>query len=448
MSVTLVCNATIANEGELRNGSVLISGDRIADVIGPGCRVNVRPDNVVDATGCLLLPGLIDDHVHFREPGLTHKATIASESRAAVAGGVTSFFDMPNCKPQTTTIRDIEDKCAIAATDSLANYSFYLGATRDNIDQIENVDSGTVCGVKLFMGSSTGGMHVDDREHIYGIMKASPIPVAVHCEDDGIIRSNMAHYEELLNGEPPVEYHPLIRSAEACYASSSMAVETACRAGARLHIMHISTARELSLFESGDVSGKRITAEACPAHLFFSSADYGRLGTRIKCNPAVKDATDRDALRSAVRSGLIDVIGTDHAPHLLSEKEGGCRTAASGMPVLPHSLQSMLELADAGVFGITDIVRTMCHNPAQLFSVKERGFIRKGYKADLTLVRRGTDFPQVCDETEPNLCRWTPFNGHRFGWKVLRTWVNGNQVYCDGKFETGFTAERILFDRH
>ena len=453
MSSTLIQNATIASAEGLRQGSVLISEDRISDISYDGQEPSGNADVVIDATGYLLFPGIIDDHVHFREPGLTRKATIASESRAAVAGGVTTVFDMPNCIPQTTSLQALRNKCDMAAMDSLANYSFYLGATHDNISQIEGINPATTCGVKLFMGSSTGNMLVDDRTDVLNILKASPVLVAAHCEDSGIISRNMQHYTELCGSEPPVCYHPLIRSAEACYASSALAIELADKASAHLHLLHISTARELSLLKQGDVCNKSITAEACPAHLFFTDADYGTLGTRIKCNPAVKTRDDRDALRSAVASGLIDVVGTDHAPHLLEEKTGGCKSAASGMPVLPYSLSAMLEMADDGAFSICDIVRTMCNNPARLFNMKERGFIRPGYKADLTLVRKRSEdddndgFWTVRDNRVPNKCRWSPFNGYKFKYRVAYTWVNGNMVYRQGVINDKYRGEQVFFDR-
>lgn len=453
MSSTLIQNATIASAEGLRQGSVLISEDRISDIFYDVQTPSAGADNTIDATGCLLFPGIIDDHVHFREPGLTHKATIASESRAAVAGGVTTIFDMPNCIPQTTTIQALKDKCDIAASDSLANYSFYLGAAHDNIGQIEKADPTTVCGIKLFMGSSTGNMLVDDKTAVLDIFKASPVIVAAHCEDSGIINSNMQHYTDICGGEPPVSCHPLIRSAEACYASSALAVELAEKASAHLHLLHISTARELSLLQKGDPCSKNITAEACPAHLFFTDEDYPALGTRIKCNPAIKTRADRDALRNGIASGTIDVVGTDHAPHLSSEKQGGCKTAASGMPVLPYSLIAMLEMADEGAFSICDIVRAMCNNPARLFSLKDRGFIRKGFKADLTLVRKRTandtddEAWTVRDSRLPNKCGWSPFNGYEFNYKVAYTWVNGNPVYANGTINDSYRGEQAIFDR-
>lgn len=450
MSVTLIKNAGIVSEDGIGTGSVLIVGDTIRKIhfgdYTPG--TGPVPDTTVDASGCLLFPGIIDDHVHFREPGLTHKATIASESLAAVAGGITTVFDMPNCLPQTTTLKALDEKFEIASRDCLTNYSFYIGATRDNLDQIEKIDPRQTCGIKLFMGSSTGDMLVDDSAHIRALFKAAPALIAAHCEESSIINRNMAAYTEKYGGEPPVQCHPLIRSVEACYESSAKAVEFAVAESAKLHILHISTARELSLFTKGSVTEKKITCEAVPAHLIFTDSDYGTLGTRIKCNPAVKSPADRDALRHAVADGKIDVIGTDHAPHLLSEKTGGCRSAASGMPVLPYSLTAMMELVEEGVLTTGDIVRTMCHNPALLFGISLRGFVREGYKADITLISRNAPGEgTVSDQSVPNKCGWSPFAGRRFSWKVAHTWVNGNHVYNDGIISEEFKGEQVTFDR-
>lgn len=457
MGRTLIKNATIVLGGHLCNGSLFIDGDTISEILrnpsDSDSGVNDvsfsecirRADSVVDADGALLFPGIIDDHVHFRQPGLTHKGTIESESRAAVAGGVTSYFDMPNCIPQTTTLQTLRDKCSMASESSLANYSFYLGATRQNLPEIEQASPKDVCGVKMFMGSSTGGMLVDDDEHVFQVFKCSPVPVAVHCEDTGIINRNMEAYTARCGGEPPVVFHPLIRSAEACYASSSRAISLAVKAGAHLHLLHVSTARELSLLQYKPLSEKTVTAEACPGYLCFCDEDYQRLGPRIKVNPAIKSKGDREALRQALASGVIDVIGTDHAPHLLSEKQGGCKSAASGMPVLPYSLPVMLRLADEGIITIQDIARLMCHNPALIFKVEKRGFIKTGYKADLTLVRKCGN--TASDYAVPNKCAWTPFNGHAFGWKVVSTWVNGNLVYDRGEFFSNHKGEQITFNR-
>ena len=444
MSRTLIKDAMVVNEGLVQRASVLIENETIAGIFESDAP---KADTVIDAAGKWLLPGVIDDHVHFRDPGLTHKADMASESLAAAAGGVTTVFDMPNCIPQTVTIDALNDKFSHAAETCIVNHSFYLGATHNNIDQIEKIDPNHVCGVKLFMGSSTGGMLLDDRDSLKALFNAAPVPVAVHCEETSIINANMERYTTQYGSEPPVKYHPLIRSEEACYASTSKALDVAAGTNVHLHILHLTTAHELELFSNGPLQGKQFTAEACPAHLWFTDADYSTKGTRIKCNPAIKTAADRDALRLALTDGHIDVIGTDHAPHLLSEKQGGCRTAASGMPVLPYSLPAMLELMERGILKMTDVVRLMCHNPAQIFSIKERGYIRQGYKADLTLVSRTDQSYMVSDADIPNKCGWTPFDGDEFHWRVCATWVNGHTVYDNGHFDTSIKGQPVKFKR-
>lgn len=445
MSTTLIKNATVVNEGQMQQASVLIDGDIISDIF------TLAPlpeaDNVVDAQGKWLLPGAIDDHVHFRDPGLTHKADFTTESRAAAAGGVTTVFDMPNCIPQTTTLEAIEDKFKGASDCCLVNHSFYLGATHDNLQEIERIDPSSICGIKLFMGSSTGGMLLDDKESLKSLFRAATVPVAVHCEETSIINANMERYMQECGGEPPIQYHPLIRSEEACYVSTAKALEVAAGTNVHLHILHITTARELGLFGNGPLESKQFTAEACPAHLWFTDADYKTHGTYIKCNPAIKTATDRDALRKALTNGVIDVVGTDHAPHLFLEKEGGCKTAASGIPVLPYSLPVMLELTDQGVLGLTDVARLMCHNPAQLFKIKERGFIRKGYKADLTLLSHSKEGWTAGPDNNPTKCRWSPFEGQQFHWHVDTTWINGHAVYNDGKIDNTVYGQQVTFNR-
>ncbi len=444
MSRTLIKDAMVVNEGLVQRASVLIENETIAGIFESDAP---QADTVIDAAGKWLLPGVIDDHVHFRDPGLTHKADMASESLAAAAGGVTTVFDMPNCIPQTVTLDALNDKFSHAAETCIVNHSFYLGATHDNLNQIEKIDPSRVCGVKLFMGSSTGGMLLDDRDSLKALFNAAPVPVAVHCEETSIINANMERYTTQYGSEPPVKYHPLIRSEEACYASTSKALDVAAGTNVHLHILHLTTAHELELFSNGPLQGKQFTAEACPAHLWFTDADYSTKGTRIKCNPAIKTAADRDALRLALTDGHIDVIGTDHAPHLLSEKQGGCRTAASGMPVLPYSLPAMLELMERGILKMTDVVRLMCHNPAQIFSIKERGYIRQGYKADLTLVSRTDQGYTVSDADVPNKCGWTPFDGDEFHWRVCATWVNGHTVYDNGHFDTSIKGQPVKFKR-
>ena len=444
MGRTLIKDAMVVNEGKVQRASVLIENEIIAGIFTSDVP---KADIVIDAAGKWLLPGIIDDHVHFRDPGLTHKADMHTESLAAAAGGVTTVFDMPNCVPQTVTLEALNDKFTHAAQTCLVNHSFYLGATHTNLDQIEKIDPNTVCGVKLFMGSSTGGMLLDDAASLKALFQTATVPVAVHCEETSIINANMERYTSQYGNEPPVKYHPLIRSEEACYASTSKALDVAAGTNVHLHVLHLTTAHELDLFTGGPLQSKQFTAEACPAHLWFTDADYDHKGTRIKCNPAIKTAADRDALRRALTDGRIDVIGTDHAPHLLSEKQGGCRSAASGMPVLPYSLPSMLELASQGVMDITDVVRLMCHNPAQIFRIKDRGYIRQGYKADLTLVSRSDQGYTVADADVPNKCGWTPFDGEQFHWKVCTTWINGHAVFNDGQFDTSINGQQVKFNR-
>ena len=442
MSRTLIKDAMVVNEGQVQRASVLIENETIAGIFTSDVPT---ADTIIDATGKWLLPGVIDDHVHFRDPGLTHKADMQSEGLAAAAGGVTTVFDMPNCEPQTVTIDALNDKFTHAAQTCLVNHSFYLGATHTNLDQIEKLDPETVCGVKLFMGSSTGGMLLDDAASLKSLFQAATVPVAVHCEETSIINANMERYTSQLNGEPPVQYHPLIRSEEACYASTSKALEVAAGTNVHLHILHLTTARELGLFSNGPIESKQFTAEACPVHLWFTDNDYSTKGTLIKCNPAVKTAADRNALRQALTNGTIDVIGTDHAPHLLSEKQGGCKTAASGMPVLPYSLPAMLELSDQGILTPADVVRLMCHNPATLFRINQRGYIRKGCKADLTLLSHNTEGYDAV--TTYNRCGWNPFEGCQFHWKVEKTMVNGHLVFDQGHFDTTIKGQKVTFSR-
>ena len=442
---TLIHQATIVNEGEQYIGSVLIKDNCIAAIMRGTETGDITADHIIDAKGQYLIPGCIDDHVHFRDPGLTHKADMHTESRAAARGGITSVMDMPNCNPQTTTIETLEAKFADAKEKCLVNHSFYLGATTDNIEEVRRVDPKTVCGVKLFMGSSTGGMLVDQDERIEAIFSESPNIIALHCEDQNIISANTAKYkEETASDDPDVSYHPLIRSEEACYQSTAKAVVLAKKTGAKIHIMHISTARELELLQQGDIKDKQITAEVCLPHLYYTDADYATYGTRIKCNPAVKSAADRDALRQALRNGLIDVIGTDHAPHLPADKVGGSLKAASGIPTIQYVLPAMLELADEGIITLTEVVEKMAHNPAILYKVKERGFIREGYRADLVLVK--PDAPHTVSTKEiQSKCAWSPFEGHTFNWDITHTWVNGHAVYANGKFDESVKGERMEF---
>ena len=440
---TLIYNATIVNEGEQYRGNVLIEDEKIV-AITRDTDEHIA-DHIVDATGCYLLPGGIDDHVHFRDPGLTHKADMSSESRAAARGGITSVMDMPNCNPQTTTTEALEAKFADAATKCLVNHSFYLGATADNIEEIRRINPHKVCGVKVFMGSSTGNMLVDEEQRLEAIFSESPTLIALHCEDQHIISANTARYKEETGSEDPdVQYHALIRSEEACYQSTAKAIKMALRTGAHIHIMHISTARELELLQADNISNKQITAEVCLPHLYYTDADYAQYGTRIKCNPAVKTAADRDALRQALRDGRIDVIGTDHAPHLLTEKIGGCIKAASGIPTIQYVLPAMLELCDEGVITLPEIVEKMAHNPATLYKIEGRGFIRPGYQADLVLVK--PDAPHTVNaETIVSKCGWSPFEGHTFRWDITHTWVNGHTVYKNGMFDEHIMGQRLTF---
>lgn len=423
---TVIRHATILNEGERYEASLLIGAGIIEHIEREG-DISLPGAEVVDARGYLLIPGVIDDHVHMREPGLTHKATMDSETCAAAAGGVTTVMDMPNTIPQTTTIQTWQEKMQIGAQHCHVNYAFYLGATNDNLEEIRRVDATRVPGIKLFMGSSTGNMLVDDEETLRQIFRQSPTLVMTHCEDTRRINRRMAEMQALYGDDPDVGHHPDIRDAEACYASTALAVRMARETGARLHVAHITTERELALFSSDNA---QITAEACVAHLLFCRKDYARLGTRIKCNPAIKETSDRNALRLALTDGRITTVATDHAPHQLSEKQGGCRRAASGMPMVQFSLPAMMTLADEGILPHQRVVELMCHAPARLFDIEGRGFIREGYQADLTLLRH-TPW-EVTSDCIQSLCGWSPMEGQTLAWHVERTWVNGQMVW-DGQ---------------
>ena len=428
-------NVTIVNEGRCRQASVRIEDGRIAEIWTP------QPP-VGGEMGGFLLPGIIDGHVHMREPGLTHKATMESETRAAARGGVTTVLDMPNVVPQTTTLQLLKERYALAKGQCHVNYGFYLGATNDNLEEIKRLDPTLSPGVKLFMGSSTGGMLVDREEKLRQIFRDSPTLIMTHCEDTARIKERIPQPPS--GGEMddlPIRFHPLIRDHEACYRSTELAVRLAKEEGARLHVAHITTAQELELFQPGD---DRITAEACVPHLLFTDADYETLGARIKCNPAIKTAADRDALRKALTNGRIRTIATDHAPHLLSEKEGGCLKAMSGMPMVQFSLPAVLSLVDEGILSIERAVELMCHNPARLYHIKDRGFIREGYHADLVLVRkRPWTVTKDCIESK---CGWSPLEGRTFGWQVEKTWVNGRLVWDGASFPIAPSGERVLFN--
>ena len=446
MKRTWIHHATIVNEGRSFTGSVVIEGEQISEVLeGDACPSSVC-DEEIDAHGWFLLPGVIDDHVHFRDPGLTHKADMAPETAAAAAGGVTSFMDMPNCNPQTTTLEALDRKFADAATKCVVNYSFYFGATNNNADLLARLDKTHVCGVKLFMGASTGNMLVDRMDTLRKIFSEAGMLIATHCEDQHIIRRNTELFKEKYGEDPDVCFHPMIRSEEACWESSSLAVRLAKETGARLHILHVSTARELELLENKPLHEKRITAEACVSHLFFCDEDYKTLGTRIKCNPSIKTRHDRDALRAALRTDLIDVIGTDHAPHLLSEKQGGALKAVSGMPTLQFSLASIYELVHEGVLSMEQLVQKMCHAPAELFRIKNRGYIRPGYQADLVLLNPNREWTVTPDCIESK-CGWSPMEGRTFHGKVEKTFVNGTLVYADGKVDKTHRGQALVFER-
>ncbi len=437
-------NATLVNEGNLTQASVFVSEGKIHSII-TGDQLPPA-DKVIDATDKFLMPGIIDDQVHFRQPGMEHKADIRSESRAAAAGGITSFMEMPNTKPATTSMERLKEKQAIAEKDSLVNYAFYLGATPDNIKEIETLDPKAVAGLKVFMGSSTGNLLVNQREDLERIFQASPVLIATHCEDDTIINTNLEIYREKYGDDIPIKYHPAIRSAEACYASTSLAVELATKHNADLHVLHLSTANELELFKSGPLDKKKITAEACVHHLWFSDADYAKMGTRIKWNPAIKSEADRIALHGGLISKKLDIIATDHAPHLMKEKNQPYAKAPSGGPLVQHSLLAMLELGTKGLIGFPEIVEKMAHNPAKRFKIKERGFIREGYHADLVLV----DPMKSTEVNKENLlykCGWSPFEGETFRHRIDKTMVNGKIVYDGETIVEKNAAMPLIFDR-
>jgi dihydroorotase len=445
MSNWLLRDVRVVNEGTTTAADVLLRDGFIERIATEGIGTAKRVIEF-DAKGKHLLPGAIDDQVHFREPGLTYKDDIAHGSAAAVAGGITTFMEMPNTVPQTLTQELLTLKYAMGAASSVANYSFYMGASNNNMDEVLRTDPKTVCGLKAFLGSSTGDMLVDNPETLDRLFKEAHMLLAVHAEDEPTIRRNMAEAKARFGDNIPIEQHPLIRSEEACWLSSSNAVELAKQHGTRLHVLHISTARELELFEPGPLEGKRITAEACVHHLWFTDADYAAKGTLIKWNPAVKRAEDRDAIRQAVKDGRIDVVATDHAPHTAAEKANPYTSCPSGGPLVQHALPAMLELMHQGAFSLEEVVEKMCHAPARMFQVKDRGFIREGHHADLVLV----DLDAPWTVTKQNLlykCGWSPFEGQKFLSRILRTWVNGQLVYLDGKVDSTVRGMRATFDR-
>lgn len=449
MATLYIKNATIVNEGEEFIGSVVVKDGKIADVFKGEANFSDENAEIVDATGLHLLPGMIDDQVHFREPGLTHKANIRTESRAAVAGGITSFMEMPNTNPQTTNHKELEAKFDIASKDALANHSFFFGATNENIDEVLAVDGKNVCGIKIFMGSSTGNMLVDNEQTLRNIFGKCDLLIATHCEDEATVRGNEAKYKTQFGEDLPIKYHPIIRNEEACYKSSSMAVELAKELDARLHILHISTAKETELFRNDiPLKDKRITAEACIHHLWFTDEDYESKGTHIKWNPAVKSKADRDAVLQAVLDDRIDIIATDHAPHTLEEKSNKYFSAPSGGPLVQHAMVGVLELVRQGKMPLTRAVDKMCHAPAELFQIPNRGYIKKGFQADLVLVNLNNPW-KVTKSNILYKCGWSPFEGQEFAAQIKSTYINGVKVYEDGQIiePSSNPSQKLVFAR-
>ncbi|PIF05016.1 MAG: dihydroorotase [Draconibacterium sp.] len=444
---TLIKDATIINDGLRFKGSVIISNEQIERIFPSKLPedIDLHDVTLIDAKGLYLMPGVIDDQVHFREPGLTHKGDLTTESRAAVAGGVTTYMEMPNTNPQTITQEELQKKYDRAAEVSAANYSFYMGATNNNLDEVLKTDPEKVCGIKVFMGSSTGNMLVDDEQTLSKIFKNAPTLVATHCEDEATIRKNIEIAKHRYGENVPVSKHCHIRSDEACYTSSSKAVELASKFGTRLHILHLSSAKEINLFRAGKITDKKITAEVCVHHLWFDERDYIAKGNRIKWNPSVKYVKDKEALWEALLSDKLDVIATDHAPHTIEEKNNSYFKAPSGGPLVQHSLVAMLEMAQKGFITIEKVVQKMCHAPADLFGVKKRGYIREGYYADLVLVDPNKSWI-VSPENILYKCRWSPFEGVEFSHKVVATFVNGVKVFNNGQIKTGTTGKRVMFN--
>lgn len=445
MRTVLIKNANIVNEGKIIKGDVLVEDGLIIE-ISESISAKSANTKIIDADGCYLLPGMIDDQVHFREPGLTHKANIQTESKAAIAGGITSFIEMPNTNPQATTIKLLEDKFDIAAKTSWANYSFMFGGTNDNLEEILKVDPEKVAGLKLFLGSSTGNMLVDDPEVLEKIFSKTNLLISAHCEDEATIQKNLAHYKEKYGDDIPLEFHPMIRSEEACYISSSRAIKLAQKTGARLHVFHVSTDKEAHLFSNKKpLAQKKITSEVCVHHLWFTDADYKEKGTKIKWNPAVKSQKDKEGLLKALLDDRIDVIATDHAPHTLEEKNNNYVNAPSGGPMVQHALVALLELYHKGKISLEKIVEKFAHNPAILFRIKDRGFIKPGFKADLVLVDLNSPW-MVKKENILYKCAWSPLDGTVFKSRVTHTIVNGKVVYENSKFASSSNAERLIFN--
>lgn len=441
---TLIVNAKIVNEGKVTESDLLIRHERI-EKIGSGLAPSGAVQ-VIDAGGNLLLPGIIDDQVHFREPGLTHKGDIHSESRAAVAGGITSYMEMPNTVPQTLTQEKLEEKYQIAAARSMANYSFYMGTSNDNLEELLKTDLENTCGLKIFMGASTGNMLVDNPNTLENVFSRFPGLIAVHCEDESVIRANSELYRQQFGEEVPVRFHPLIRSEEACFRSSSFAISLAKKHGTRLHILHISTGKETQLFEVGPPDKKQITSEACIHHLWFNDQDYDKLGSKIKWNPAIKTRADQEAVLQAVLHDRIDVIATDHAPHTLEEKSRTYFKTPSGGPLVQHALPAMLDFFHQGKISLERIVEKMSHAPARMFRIRERGYIREGYFADLVIVNLTAPW-KVQQENILAKCGWSPFEGHTFRSAVTHTFVSGRLAWKEGKLVEGGTGQRLKFDR-
>lgn len=443
----LIENAHIVNEGRVFKGAVLVKNDIIDSIYKGEVPASVREKaEVIDASDCYLMPGVIDDHVHFRDPGMTEKADFYTESKAALAGGVTSVMDMPNTNPSTVSLAAWEEKMAMIGEKSLVNYSCYLGASNTNLDEVLEADPTKVCGIKLFIGSSTGNLLVDDATAMENFFKQVKTLVAVHTEDNAIIATNVARLKAEHGDDLPVRLHPVIRSHEACYKATSFAVDMARKYKTRLHVLHISTEKELALFEDKPLAEKHITAETCPQYLWFDAADFDKLGARIKCNPAIKNEADKKALLKAVASNKIDIIGTDHAPHLLSQKEGNALTAVSGMPGIQYSLPLMLTLAKRGFFSVEQVVDKMCHNPARLYRMEKRGFIRKGYKADLVVVRRSTP-TKITASDVLSKCGWSPYEGVELPVSVAYTFVNGRPAYANGTIDETVKGEALRFTK-
>jgi dihydroorotase len=447
MSSILIKNATIINEGRVFKGELLIKDETISAISPPNQIDPPKNTETINASGLLLIPGVIDDQVHFREPGLTHKGNIFTESRAAVAGGITSFMDMPNTNPQTITNVLLAEKFRIASVDSFANYSFYIGATNTNLEEVINADPAEVCGIKVFMGSSTGNMLVDNEKALRDLFSKATIPVACHCESENIIKRNSEIYRKIYGEDVPVSMHPAIRSREACFLSSSHAVKLAREYNTRLHILHLSTADEMKLFSNElPLDQKKITAEVCVHHLWFDETSYEKMGMLVKWNPSIKTRFDREALLNATINDRIDVVATDHAPHTIEEKNNSYFKVPSGGPLVQHSLVVMLELWHRKMISIEKIVEKMCHNPAVLFNIKERGFIREGYKADLVLINPENPWT-VLKENILYKCGWSPFEGTTFKSKVVKTIVNGTIVYDDGIINDNYRGQKLKFDR-